>query len=68
MMALVSPPRYMKHLLGVKQQQRGGGASLSWNQLQEGINAVNNSVQDEHERTTHTHTGRSATVRTVCDL
>lgn len=42
--------RYMKHLLGVKQQQQGGGASLSWNQLQEGINAVNNSVQDEHEQ------------------
>nr|XP_046254212.1 ras GTPase-activating-like protein IQGAP3 isoform X2 [Scatophagus argus]XP_046254213.1 ras GTPase-activating-like protein IQGAP3 isoform X2 [Scatophagus argus]XP_046254214.1 ras GTPase-activating-like protein IQGAP3 isoform X2 [Scatophagus argus] len=40
--------RYFKHLVGVKQQV--GKDLLTWNQLQEGINSVNNSVQDELEQ------------------
>ncbi|KAM4736638.1 ras GTPase-activating-like protein IQGAP3 isoform 2-T2 [Anableps anableps] len=40
--------RYMEHLAGVKQQV--GGALLTWNQLQEGINSVNSSAQDEHQQ------------------
>lgn len=46
----------MKHLLSVKRQQQRGGALLTWNQLQEGINTINNSVQDEHERMANTRT------------
>lgn len=45
--------RYMQHLAGVKQQE--GGAMLTWNQLQEGINSVNSCAEDQHQRTTHTH-------------
>ncbi|XP_014867016.1 PREDICTED: ras GTPase-activating-like protein IQGAP3 isoform X2 [Poecilia mexicana] len=40
--------RYMQHLAGVKQQ--GGGAMLTWNQLQEGINSVNSCAEDEHQQ------------------
>ncbi|XP_070767372.1 ras GTPase-activating-like protein IQGAP3 [Enoplosus armatus] len=40
--------RYFKCLVGVKQQM--GRDLLTWNQLQEGINCVNNSVQDEHQQ------------------
>lgn len=29
---------------------------LTWNQLQEGVDSVNNSVEDEYERMKHTHT------------
>uniref|UniRef100_A0A8C3ATW4 IQ motif containing GTPase activating protein 3 n=1 Tax=Cyclopterus lumpus TaxID=8103 RepID=A0A8C3ATW4_CYCLU len=39
--------RYFECLVAVKQQSRD---LLTWNQLQEGINSVNNSVQDEHQR------------------
>lgn len=46
--------RYFKFLVRVRQQV--GKDLLTWNQLQEGINSVNNSVQDEHERMEHTHT------------
>lgn len=52
---MISVLRYFKHLLDVKQQQ-GGTDLLTWNQLQEGINSVNNSAQDEHERMKHRHT------------
>uniref|UniRef100_A0A8C4DM22 Ras GTPase-activating-like protein IQGAP3 n=1 Tax=Dicentrarchus labrax TaxID=13489 RepID=A0A8C4DM22_DICLA len=40
--------RYFQCLVGVKQQV--GKDLLTWNQLQEGINSVNNSVQDEHQQ------------------
>ncbi|MEQ2273983.1 hypothetical protein XENORESO_012023 [Xenotaenia resolanae] len=40
--------RYLKHLVGVKQQM--GIGLLTWNQLQEGINSVNSSAQDEHQQ------------------
>lgn len=40
--------RYFECLLAVK--QKAGKDLLTWNQLQEGINCVNNSVQDEHQR------------------
>ncbi|XP_017295443.1 ras GTPase-activating-like protein IQGAP3 [Kryptolebias marmoratus] len=40
--------RYLEHLAGVKQQI--GRDWLTWNQLQEGINSVNNSVQDEQQQ------------------
>ncbi|XP_039973636.1 ras GTPase-activating-like protein IQGAP3 isoform X2 [Xiphias gladius] len=40
--------RYFECLVGVKQQV--GRDLLTWNQLQEGINSVNNSVQDEHQQ------------------
>ncbi|XP_028984021.1 ras GTPase-activating-like protein IQGAP3 isoform X1 [Betta splendens] len=40
--------RYFEHLLAVK--HKAGKDLLTWNQLQEGINCVNNSVQDEHEQ------------------
>ncbi|XP_040899613.1 ras GTPase-activating-like protein IQGAP3 [Toxotes jaculatrix] len=40
--------RYFECLMGVKQQV--GRDLLTWNQLQEGINSVNNSVQDEHQQ------------------
>uniref|UniRef100_A0A8C3ATS8 IQ motif containing GTPase activating protein 3 n=1 Tax=Cyclopterus lumpus TaxID=8103 RepID=A0A8C3ATS8_CYCLU len=39
--------RYFECLVAVKQQSRD---LLTWNQLQEGINSVNNSVQDEHQQ------------------
>uniref|UniRef100_A0A3Q4B9D8 Uncharacterized protein n=1 Tax=Mola mola TaxID=94237 RepID=A0A3Q4B9D8_MOLML len=39
---------YFKFLVRVRQQV--GKDLLTWNQLQEGINSVNNSVQDEHEQ------------------
>ncbi|XP_041843644.1 ras GTPase-activating-like protein IQGAP3 isoform X2 [Melanotaenia boesemani] len=39
--------RYFHHLCGVKQQV---SRDLSWNQLQEGINSVNNSAQDEEQQ------------------
>lgn len=29
---------------------------LTWNQLQEGVDSVNNSVEDEYERMKNTHT------------
>lgn len=29
---------------------------LTWNQLQEGVDSVNNSVEDEYESMKHTHT------------
>lgn len=32
-----------------------GGALLTWNQLQEGIDSVNSCVEDEYERMEHTH-------------
>uniref|UniRef100_A0A3Q2U692 IQ motif containing GTPase activating protein 3 n=1 Tax=Fundulus heteroclitus TaxID=8078 RepID=A0A3Q2U692_FUNHE len=38
---------YLEHLVGVKQQM--GRGLLTWNQLQEGINRVNGSAQDEHQ-------------------
>lgn len=67
---MISVLRYFKHLLDVK-QRRGGRDLLTWNQLQEGINSVNNSAQDEHERMklthTHTRTGCVMTVMTLCD-
>uniref|UniRef100_A0A7N6B4G1 IQ motif containing GTPase activating protein 3 n=1 Tax=Anabas testudineus TaxID=64144 RepID=A0A7N6B4G1_ANATE len=44
--SLVSP--YFEYLLTVKQQ--AGKDLLTWNQLQEGINCVNNSVEDEHQQ------------------
>ncbi|KAM3614911.1 uncharacterized protein V6R79_020748 [Siganus canaliculatus] len=40
--------RYFRSLVGVK--QRMGVDLLTWNQLQEEINSVNNSVQDEHQQ------------------
>ncbi|XP_047216426.1 ras GTPase-activating-like protein IQGAP3 isoform X2 [Girardinichthys multiradiatus] len=40
--------RYLKHLVGVKQQM--GIGLLTWNQLQEGINSVNSSAQDENQQ------------------
>uniref|UniRef100_A0A7N6A0Z7 IQ motif containing GTPase activating protein 3 n=1 Tax=Anabas testudineus TaxID=64144 RepID=A0A7N6A0Z7_ANATE len=40
--------RYFEYLLTVKQQ--AGKDLLTWNQLQEGINCVNNSVEDEHQQ------------------
>lgn len=40
--------RYFENLVGVRQQV--GRDLLTWNQLQEGINSVNNSAQDEHQR------------------
>uniref|UniRef100_A0A3B5QSV7 IQ motif containing GTPase activating protein 3 n=1 Tax=Xiphophorus maculatus TaxID=8083 RepID=A0A3B5QSV7_XIPMA len=40
--------RYMQHLAGVKQQE--GGAMLTWNQLQEGINSVNSCAEDQHQQ------------------
>ncbi|XP_037308790.2 ras GTPase-activating-like protein IQGAP3 isoform X2 [Pungitius pungitius] len=40
--------RYFEHLVSVKQQVSRD--LLTWNQLQEGINSVNNSVQDEHQQ------------------
>ncbi|XP_067456357.1 ras GTPase-activating-like protein IQGAP3 isoform X1 [Thunnus thynnus] len=40
--------RYFESLVGVKQQV--GRDLLTWNQLQEGINSVNNSAQDEHQQ------------------
>ncbi|KAM4568064.1 ras GTPase-activating-like protein IQGAP3 [Fundulus diaphanus] len=40
--------RYLEHLVGVKQQM--GRGLLTWNQLQEGINSVNGSAQDEHQQ------------------
>lgn len=43
--------RYFNCLVGVKQQVNKD--LLIWNQLQEGINSINNSVQDEHERMEH---------------
>ena len=52
--------RYFENLVGVKLQ--AGRDLLTWNQLQAGINSVNNSVQDEHQRMenkcphTHQHT------------
>lgn len=42
--------RYFETLVGVKQQV--GRDLLTWNQLQEGIAAVNGSAQDEQQRTT----------------
>ncbi|CAN9514406.1 unnamed protein product [Ophioblennius macclurei] len=40
--------KYFEHLIGVKRQ--AGGDTLTWNQLQEGINSVNVSAQDEHQQ------------------
>uniref|UniRef100_G3NFH8 IQ motif containing GTPase activating protein 3 n=1 Tax=Gasterosteus aculeatus TaxID=69293 RepID=G3NFH8_GASAC len=40
--------RYFEHLVSVKQQVSRD--LLTWNQLQEGIHSVNNSVQDEHQQ------------------
>ncbi|XP_018534278.1 ras GTPase-activating-like protein IQGAP3 [Lates calcarifer] len=40
--------RYFESLVVVKQQV--GRDLLTWNQLQEGINSVNNSAQDEHQQ------------------
>ncbi|XP_045901398.1 ras GTPase-activating-like protein IQGAP3 isoform X2 [Micropterus dolomieu] len=40
--------RYFQSLVGVKQQ--AGRDLLTWNQLQEGINCVNNTAQDEHQQ------------------
>ncbi|KAM7382787.1 hypothetical protein PAMP_002497 [Pampus punctatissimus] len=40
--------RYFESLAAVKQQV--GKDLLTWNQLQEGINSVNNSAQDEHQQ------------------
>ncbi|XP_047454729.1 ras GTPase-activating-like protein IQGAP3 [Mugil cephalus] len=40
--------RYYQALLSVKQQE--GGRLLTWNQLQEGINTVNSSEHEEHQR------------------
>ncbi|GLD72982.1 ras GTPase-activating-like protein IQGAP3, partial [Lates japonicus] len=40
--------RYFESLVVVKQQI--GRDLLTWNQLQEGINSVNNSAQDEHQQ------------------
>lgn len=61
---MISVLRYFKHLVDVK-QQRGGRHLLTWNQLQEGINSVNNSAQDEHERMKHSH-AQDASMMTVC--
>uniref|UniRef100_A0A3B4ULV9 IQ motif containing GTPase activating protein 3 n=1 Tax=Seriola dumerili TaxID=41447 RepID=A0A3B4ULV9_SERDU len=40
--------RYFECLVGVKQEMSRD--LLTWNQLQEGINSVNSSVQDEHQK------------------
>ncbi|XP_070822093.1 ras GTPase-activating-like protein IQGAP3 [Chaetodon trifascialis] len=40
--------RYFTCLVGLKQQV--GNDLLTWNQLQEGVNSVNSSVQDEHQQ------------------
>ncbi|KAM8736062.1 ras GTPase-activating-like protein IQGAP3 [Acanthopagrus schlegelii] len=40
--------RYLRCLSGLKQQV--GGDLLTWNQLQQEINSVNNSAQDEHQK------------------
>lgn len=40
--------RYFQCLVDVKNQQRSD--LLTWNQLQEGINEVNSSMQEEHQR------------------
>ncbi|XP_031167191.1 ras GTPase-activating-like protein IQGAP3 isoform X2 [Sander lucioperca] len=41
--------RYFECLVGWKRKQLNGDL-LTWNQLQEGINSVNNSAQDEHQQ------------------
>ncbi|KAI3360710.1 hypothetical protein L3Q82_012851, partial [Scortum barcoo] len=53
--------RYFKHLVGVKQQV--GRDLLTWNQLQEGINSVNNSAQDEHQQLLAVNRINSAVIR-----
>lgn len=46
--------RYFKFLLDAKQQVCRD--VLTWNQLQEGIDSVNSSVEAEYERMEHTRT------------
>ncbi|TDH11140.1 hypothetical protein EPR50_G00057670 [Perca flavescens] len=41
--------RYFECLVGWKKKQLNGDL-LTWNQLQEGINSVNNSAEDEHQQ------------------
>lgn len=43
-----SPPRYFEELC--EQKRQAGRALLTWNELQSGLNAVNATVQEEHDR------------------
>lgn len=45
--------RYFNFLLDMR--QRMCKDLFTWNQLQEGIDSVNNTVEDEYERMKHTH-------------
>ncbi|KAK2845226.1 hypothetical protein Q5P01_011885 [Channa striata] len=56
--------RYFKCLLDVKRQ--AGKDLLTWNQLQEGINRVNNSVQDEHQQLLAVELVNTAIIRRDC--
>ncbi|XP_067365190.1 ras GTPase-activating-like protein IQGAP3 isoform X2 [Channa argus] len=56
--------RYFRCLLDMKLQ--AGKDLLTWNQLQEGINSVNNSVQDEHQQLLAVELVNTAIIRGDC--